>query len=190
MRKIAFLMVLLLSATMVLAQVNKKQVKKVKKTPSVRIDVDKVPQAVKDAQTKKFVGVAEVKWRMKMMKKQEQSMNSYSAHFKQNGMKTIAHYKSDGTALAVISHIKLENVPGNIITTAVKNYPGFTAKLAVKIEVLAKNTTLYRLTLVKPAAKLILYVDESGNDAQKANIGKEVMGEDESSPEDIDGDND
>lgn len=189
MKRITFLMVLILSAGMVFAQVNKNQAKKIKKAPTVKIDAAKVPQAVKDAQTKKFSGISEIKWKMKLIKKQEQTMNSYSAHFKQNGMKTIAHYKPDGTAVAVISHISLQNVPQTIVSTVANNYPGFKPKLAVKIEVLSKSITQYRLTLLKPAAKLILYVDETGNDAQKANIGKEVMGEDESGVEESEDDN-
>lgn len=188
MKHIVFVMAFILAATVVFAQVDKNQARKIKKAPTMRVDESKIPQAVKDAQAKRFPGISEVKWKMKAMRKEKQPVRFYVAVFKESGNKVNVHYKEDGTAMAVITHIPLNKIPAGTLSKVGGNYPGFTPKLAVKVDVIAKNTTVYRLTLIKPAAKLILYVDEAGNDAAKANLAQEAMGEDQSGGELIDSD--
>jgi len=190
MKHVLLVFVFFLASTVVFAQVDKKQTRKIKKAPTMRVDESKIPQAVKDAQAKRFPGIAPVKWKMKAMKKEKQPVHFYVAVFKENGNKVNVHYKEDGTAMAVITHIPLNSVPAGIISKVGSNYPGFTPKLAIKVDVVAKNTIVYRLTLIKPAAKLILYVDEAGNDATKANVAQEAMGDDQSGDELGDSDDD
>ena len=176
MKKLTFLMVLLLSTSIVFAQTNKK-IKKAKKAHTIKIDASKVPQAVKDAQAKQFSSVKIIKWKLKTVKKNNKALKDYIAVFNENGNRVKAHYKPDGTQIAIIHHLPADKVPAGIVSKVNSNYPGFKLKSGVKIQILIKNTVVYRLHLNKPAAKLILYVDESGNDAKKANDAREAIGD-------------
>ena len=173
-------MVMLLSATIFFAQAdrNKKKVKQVKKAHAVKIDPANVPQAVKDAQVKQFPNVQKIKWKVKNIKTKEGVANDFIAAFKGTDGIVKAHYKPNGTAVLNIYHLKADKIPSNISSTAKGNYPGFELKKGDKLHFVTKNATVYRLIMTKPAAKLILYTDESGNDAKKINAAKEAMGDD------------
>jgi len=182
MKKVSLLMALLLSATIVFAQVdkNKKKAKQFKKARTVKLDPAKVPQAVKDAQTKQFPDVQKIKWRVKAIKTKQGMAKDFIAGFIGTDGIVTAHYKPNGTAMLNIYHLKADKIPSGIASKSKSNYPGFELKRGDKLHFLIKNTTVYRLVFAKPAAKLILYTDESGNDAKKVNAAKEAMGEGDS----------
>ena len=189
MKKVTFLIILLLSASVVFSQVNKKKIKEGKGSRAIKVEAAQVPQAVKDAQAKKFPGVVQIRWQMKAVKTKTGSQKDFIALFKDGELKTKVHYKADGTPLLVVHSLPANKVPSGIVSTVGNNYPGFTLKHGRKIEILTKNTVVYRLALTKPAAKLFLYVDESGNDAKQAKDAQDATGEgdsDSDSDEDMD----
>ncbi len=183
MKKLSLLMVLLLTTSVLFAQVNKtkKKFERVNRAHGVKIDPAKVPQAVKNAQAKQFSNVQKIRWRVKVIKTKEGTGKDFIASFKGKDGLVKAHYRPNGTAVLNIYHLAGDKVPANVASIAKRNYPGFDLKRGAKIEVLAKNISGYRLILTKPAAKLILYTDENGNDAKKVDEAKAAMG---------DGDND
>ena len=188
MKKVSLLMVFLLAASILFAQAdkNKKRVKQVKRARTIMVDPAKVPQAVKDAQTKQFTDVQKIRWQLKAIRTKKGPAKDFIATFKGKDGIVKAHYKPDGTPLLTIHHLKADKIPSNVASVAKKNYPGFGLKRGDKIEVFAKNILCYRLILTKPSAKLILYTDKNGNDAKKANEIKEALGDGDGGDSDMD----
>jgi hypothetical protein len=189
MKKVTFLIIFLLSASVVFSQVNRNKVKRVRGKRAVKVEAAQVPQAVKDAQAKKFPGTSQIRWQMKVVKTKTGPKKDFISLFKHDELRTKAHYKADGTPLLIVHLLPANKVPSGIVSTVNGNYSGFTLKHGRKIEILTKNTVVYRLVLTKPAAKLVLYVDESGNDAKQAKDAQEAIGEgDSDSDMDMDSD--
>lgn len=179
MKKLTFLIVLLLCTSVLFAQVKKdrKKLSGLKKAHAVKVDPANVPQAVKDAQTKQFPNTQKIKWKVKAIKTKEGMTKDFIAGFIGTDGIVKAHYKPDGTAMLNIYHYKADKIPAGVASKAKSNYPNFEIKRGDKLHFLTKNRVVYRLVMTKPAAKLILYTDENGNDAQKVEAAKEAMNE-------------
>ena len=89
-----------------------------------KLDVAKVPAAVKNSFEKKYPGTA-AKW--------EKEDGNYEVNFKQNGNNMSELISSDGTIMETEMDIKITELPSAILNYVKEHYKGKTIKEGAKI---------------------------------------------------------
>lgn len=89
-----------------------------------KLEVSKVPTAVKDSFAKKFPG-ADAKW--------EKEAEKFEAGFKNNGSSMSALFESNGNMLESEVDIKVSQLPASVLQYVKEHYKGKTIKEGAKI---------------------------------------------------------
>ncbi len=139
-----------------------------------KVDASEVPQPVLDAQAKFFPGFTVNVWEKQSGSIRDRSGERYVATFQYEGQKTRARYYKNGTAGTATSYHSGKELPQAIQNAAAENYPGYSLNSGEKIVALEAQKTVYRIRLRKGAQKLVVYVDENGNEISKDSLPQEM----------------
>ncbi len=142
-----------------------------------KVDAAEVPQAVLDAQESYFAGTTVNLWEKQSASARDRSGARYVANFQLDGQKARARYYANGTGISATSYYVAKELPQDIQDAAATNYGGYRLNSGEKIMLLNQNETIYRLRLRKGAQKLVVYVDENGDEISRSEVPDEVEAE-------------
>jgi len=144
-----------------------------------KVDASEVPQAVLDAQESYFSGITVNVWEKQSASARDRSGARYVANFQLDGQKTRARYYANGTGISATSYYVAKELPQNIQDAAAANYSDYRLNSGEEIMLLNQNETIYRLRLRKGAQKLVVYVDENGDEISRSEVPDEVEAEED-----------
>jgi hypothetical protein len=182
MKKILIAIVLLVAMLPVYAQKDKAKdkTKGNKGGNSERLDAAQVPELVKSSFNTAFPGIPAT-WEKHSAKGKAdgKSYTKYVAVFTQDGQKSRARYREDGTALSSTKYMKADKMPDAVKSGMKTKYPGFEASGGEEVKGKG-DKKIYRIKAKKGSAKLTTYFDENGNEVTKEKVTDDVKeGEDE-----------
>lgn len=141
-----------------------------------KVNAASVPQEVVSAQSTEFPGTSVTLWEKQTTTgDQGNSSVRYVANFMLSGAKTRARYSNTGQSLWATSYLTASQLPAAIVNAVKTNYSGYTLASGEKIMNKSKNQTIYRVRARKKAQKLVLYLDESGNEVSKNQVPAEAQ---------------
>ncbi len=138
------------------------------------IDANEVPAAVISSQATYFPGITVTVWEKQSAKGRNKTLDRYVANFKNNGQKARAKYYQSGAGTTATTYYAGSKLPAEIKSAAESNYASYTLNSGEQITVLQKSEVFYRLRLRKGAQKLVVYVDENGNELSQQDVPDEV----------------
>jgi uncharacterized protein YxeA len=118
-----------------------------------KVTPDKVPAVVKQAFSKEYPKAIETSWRM--------YDNNYQALFNLNGVKHAAKFDKNGQWIDKEERIDLSNLPKEVTASIAKNFAGYKAYEAEKVETPNKGL-LYNVGLEKEKAFLEVHFSIKG----------------------------
>ena len=131
-----------------------------------KIMTDKVPANLKQAFTKEFPKAMEPTWRM--------DNDTYQVMFNLNGGKQAAKFNKDGNLIDKEQRIALTNLPKEVTASIAKNFVGFKAYEAEKVEI-PKKGILYNVGLEKEKEFLEVHFSLKGEILDK--VSKKIKTE-------------
>jgi len=125
---------------------------------------DKVPQAVKDAFSKKFPTAQKVGW-------DKESETEWEAEFKMNKMEYSANFLSDGTWKETEHEIEVSDVPSNVMESLTANFPDYEVEEAEISE--TASGMVYEFAIEKGESELEVAIDSTGKVVMKKEMDEE-----------------
>ena len=138
------------------------------------VDANDVPAAVISSQATYFPGITVTVWEKQSTSARSKSAERYVANFRNNGQKARAKYTPNGAGTTAITYYSGSKLPAAIQNAVATNYAGYTLTSGEEIIALQKDETYFRLRLRKGAQKLVVYVDENGNELSAQQVPDEV----------------
>ena len=138
------------------------------------INADDVPAAVISSQATYFPGINVSVWEKQSVNSPKKNQDRYIANFRNNGQKARAKYHQNGTGTTATTFYEGSKLPTTIKDAAASNYGAYTLTSGEQITLLQKGEIYYRLRLRKGAQKLVVYVDENGNELSQQEVPEEV----------------
>lgn len=120
---------------------------------SLLVNLQEVPNEVKDAFEKKFPGVSVISW-------EKESVTEWEADFKQNKVKYSANFSSDGIWIATEYEISQNDIPKKVIKAFKKAFPDFEIDEAERME--SSIGIRYELEIEKGDDEREILFDENG----------------------------
>lgn len=146
------------------------------------VDADDVPSAAITAQERFFSGISVNRWEKHTISGKENSKDRFVAAFKKDGQNTRARYTQEGIGISATTYYLGSQLPQAIQDAAAANYAGYKLVSGEQIQLLEKSDEAYRIRLRKGAQKLVVYVDEHGDELDKPEVPTEMTeGENEAS---------
>jgi len=140
------------------------------------IDASEVPQVVLDAQSSLFSGSEVDQWRIQEGEGgRGNSGTNYIATFVLEGQRTRARYSEDGKGIVAVTYFKANELPSAIQESASTNYSDFQLVRGEFIRGLQEGKNVYRISLRDGAKRLVVFVDENGNEIKKENVPEEMQ---------------
>lgn len=143
------------------------------------VDESVVPSEVKSSFSSDFSGITPIKWEKHTFKAKNGKMYyKYVSVFDKDGLRHRARYKNDGTGLSVTAYYwfkKVENLPDAVKNYASVKYPDFKLNSGEKEKSLKSGKYVYRIRLKKGASKLVVYLNEKGEEVSKDNVDQEIL---------------
>lgn len=139
-----------------------------------------VPEAVLTAFNSKYDGAKVVRWEKRTwVGKNEKSAVKYVVIYDKDQLRHRSRYKEDGSGLSTTTYYwgakKLAMLPQPILDYASNNYAGYKLMSAEKEYNLKNGKYVYRIRLKKGATKVVVYLNESGEEVSKDNIDQEIL---------------
>ena len=139
------------------------------------ISIEDVPQAVQTTQSGNFPGITVAQWEKQTASTQGESGTRYVANFKDGGNQVVrARYYTNGTGVTATTYYAASQLPSVIKDAAARNYPDYKLTSGEKIFLLSTQKSYYRIRLRKGAQKLVVYVNNNGEEIQRKNIPSQV----------------
>ncbi len=143
------------------------------------VDASAVPAAVVSAFESKFPGATIVKWeKREITPKKKAKIVRYIAVFDLNEIRQRARFAEDGKAQSTSTYYRnknLDKLPEPIKKFAADKYPGYNLTGAEKEHNETTGKYVYRIRLKKGSTKVVVYVNEAGEEINRTNIDKEVL---------------
>ena len=112
-----------------------------------------VPQKVKDAFAQKFPGVKKVKW-------EKENDKEWEGEFKKKGMEYSANFLEDGTWKETEHEIKKSDIPANIKTALIAEFPDYKIEDAEISE--TSGGSVYEFEIEKIESEMEVVIDMKG----------------------------
>ena len=112
--------------------------------------VDKVPQKVKEAFTKKFPTVKKVKW-------EKETATEWEAEFKMNKVEYSANFLEDGSWRETEHEIKEKDIPKNVKSTLTTTFPDYEMEEAEISE--TQNGIVYEFEIENGETEMEVTID-------------------------------
>ncbi len=128
------------------------------------INADDVPAAVITSQANFFPNVNVNVWEKQTANGKNASGERYIANFQNNGQKARARYYPHGQGTTAVTYYISSELPTEIQEAAATAYEGYSLNSGEQITLLETSDVYYRLRLRKGAQKLVVYVDENGEE--------------------------
>lgn len=135
-----------------------------------------VPESVRAAQENYYPGITVRQWK-KMSATGQKTGSRYLAVFNQNRTNTRAKYEINGKGLSAYTSYALSSVPAAIKSATTSQYAGYQLTKVEKIRALTKGKEAFRVGLRKGAQKLIVWLDENGNELKPQQLPTEITTE-------------
>ncbi len=117
-----------------------------------------VPQKVKEAFDKMFPSIKSVKW-------DKESDSEWEAEFKMNGTEYSANFLEDGTWTETEHEIKQNDVPENVKTALVSDFPGYKIEASEISE--TTDGMIYEFEIEKGKSEMEVAIDNTGKVVKK-----------------------
>lgn len=128
------------------------------------VPVEEVPQVVRDAQEALFPGVAVRTWRKRSAEGQRIAKTTFLAIFNQDKINTRVQFAEDGTGISVYATYAEAALPAPIQASLTTTYSDYRLTGAAEITALKSGKSGFRLRFRDGAKKLVLWVDENGQE--------------------------
>lgn len=138
------------------------------------VDASAVPEAVKNTQAQNFPGTTVNRWELHSSSNAKKSFQKYVAIYMQDGLRARARYKEDGTALSSSKYFNAEKAP-EVVKTAATRYSGYTLNAGEEVKTFAKGKTFYRVRFRKGGQRMVVLLDEAGNEVTKDKAPEEAL---------------
>jgi hypothetical protein len=136
------------------------------------IDASQVPDAVKNAFS--ATGATAIRWEKHEAKgKSEKSSVKYVAIYDQNGIRSRARYKEDGTALSSSKYLKADQLPANIKSAAETKAQGMKVMGGEEFKT-KKGEVFYRVFTRGGGSKTVTVFDSNGQPVTKDKMHEEL----------------
>lgn len=143
------------------------------------VEAAQVPDVVKKAQETAFPGIAVTRWEYREATgKKENTVSRYVAIFKQGELRARARYQKDGAAVSSSKYFGPKTAP-EVITKALSRYPDFELVSGSQTFVSKSSKTFYRVRMTRGTSRLIVYLDEAGNEVTKDKAPAEATDDDD-----------
>lgn len=143
------------------------------------VQESEVPSAVTSTFKTKYNPSKIVRWEKRTWQGKDKLHTKYVVIFDQDGLRQRARYMDDGSGISATTYYWLKNVeklPEAVKNYASTKYPDFKLESGEKELNLKKGTYVYRIRLRKgKATKLVVYVNENGEEINKDNVDKEIL---------------
>lgn len=140
-----------------------------------KVSADEVPANVVATQSAIF-SVAVRSWEKQTASGNNKAGTRYVASFmEQAKIVTRARYTDSGTGLTATTYYRAEQLPTVIQEAAATNYGGYKLESGEKVLYISTKENFFRLRLRKGAQKLVVYVDNNGNELEKNEVPDEVV---------------
>lgn len=134
------------------------------------VDKDKVPQAVKDAFSKKFPTAKKVDW-------EKENDKEWEAEFKLNKVEYSANFLEDGTWKETEHEIKEAEIPQMMLAALKSNFPGYEIEEAEISE--TAEGTVYEFEIEKGKSEMEVTIDMNGKVVKKQSEEEDNENEDD-----------
>lgn len=143
------------------------------------IEASQVPASVTSSFNSKYSGVKVVRWEKHIFtNKKGKKHAKFVCIFDKDGLRSRSRYMPNGTALSATTYYRFKNVqklPEPIKKYAKTKYPDFKLTGGEK-ELSHKNGKyVYRIRLKKGPSKVVVYLNENGEEINKDNIDGEIL---------------
>ena len=128
------------------------------------IAAEEVPAAVLATQAQLFPNAEVRVWRKRAASSQHGSRTVYISAFNANQVNTRVQIKEDGTGISVYSSYAKSALPQGIQDLLANSYADYKLTGAAEITELKTNKSGFRIRLRKGASKLVLWLDENGQE--------------------------
>lgn len=173
MKKIILLLILLM-AFGAQAQKARGKGKQIQAAAFEKIDAAQVPEAVKNSFNAGFQNVTDVRWeKHSATGKGGKTFTKYVAVYNQEGIRSRARFKEDGTALSSSKYMGAQKLPDNVKNAAASKNPGFTVMGGEEVKT-KKGETYYRVRMRKGTSRLSTLFDANGNEVTKDKVPDEA----------------
>ena len=123
-----------------------------------------------------------ISWERQTANARGRSITRYVSTFtEQTKTLTRGRYTEGGAPLTATTYYRAAQLPTAIQEAAATNYPGYTLESGEKIVYIPNKQHVFRLRLRKGAQKLVVYVDNNGEELDEDSL-PEPMVEDENTP--------
>ena len=114
-------------------------------------------------------------WEKQTASAKGNAITRYVASFtEQTKTVTRARYTNNGTGLSATTYYTAEQLPTVLQDSAATNYPNYKLESGEKILYIPTKQNLFRIRLRKGAQKLVVYVDNNGNELDKGDLPLEI----------------
>ena len=135
------------------------------------VTIEDVPAAVQTAQSGNFPGLTVKQWEKQTASGSEQTGSRFIANFTEGSNQLVrARYSADGTGLTATTYYKANQLPELIQSSAAQNYPDYQLTSGEKVLLMNNQKSFFRIRLRKGAQKLVVYVNNNGEEFSKDSL--------------------